>query len=88
MHQRITGRERERKGGKDTIEPQVFSPALPLTLPIPPSLPSQFHPLPVGLERQRGGAVGLGGIVRGEGIGHLRIFQIDESTREQTVSHQ
>jgi hypothetical protein len=32
--------------------------------------------------------VGLGGIVRGEGIGHLRIFQIDESTREQTVSHQ
>ena len=32
------------KGGKDTIA-SSFLPALPLTLPIPPSLPSHFHPL-------------------------------------------
>ena len=36
---------REGEGGQDTMEPQVFSPALSLTLPLPPTLPSHFHPL-------------------------------------------
>jgi hypothetical protein len=34
----------EREGGRDTIKPQVFSPALPLTLSLPPTLPSHFPP--------------------------------------------
>jgi hypothetical protein len=37
--------ECEGKGGRDTIKPQVFSPALSLTLPLPPSLPSHLAPL-------------------------------------------
>jgi hypothetical protein len=38
--------ECEGKGGRETIKPQVFSPALSLTLPLPPTLPSHLAPLP------------------------------------------
>src|SRR5690349_13872757 len=37
--------ECEGEGGRDTIKPQVFSPALSLTLPLPPFLPSHLAPL-------------------------------------------
>ncbi len=35
----------EREGGEDTIKPQVFFPALPLALSLPPQLPSHLAPL-------------------------------------------